>query len=81
MTSLEGVCEEWEACATLRERMRVHSKLVVPEPLYDQVVVSVKVADLNYDALKPLACRLKQEDGTVGQHSLSAILKQTLEGH
>ena len=52
-----------------------------PEPLYDQVVVSVKVADLNYDALKPLACRLKQEDGTVGQHSLSAILKQTLEGH
>lgn len=63
----------------MRERMRAVSKIVVPEALHDKVTVTVKVADVNYEALKPLACRLRQPDGMVGQHSLSAILKQTLE--
>ena len=73
---LEGVSEEWEQSLEVRDRVRAHRSLFVPVPTSETVEISVACGEENYHVLKPLAKRLQQPDGTVGQLYIPDIKKQ-----
>ena len=73
---LAGVSEEWEQSLEVRERVRYTKCLFVPCPTSEAVEINVACGSENYHVLKPLARRLQQPDGTVGQLYIPDIKKQ-----
>ena len=75
--SLEGVAEEWEASQELRDFVRVKGCLFAPAARSDDIQITVECGARNYHTLKPLAKRLKEENGSVGQIHIPSIKKET----
>ena len=78
MPSLSGVAEEWEDSVDVRESLRMHKSIFRPAPFQEIALANVTCAEVNFQALKPLAQRLKDSDGRVGQLRVPDLHKQTL---
>ena len=78
--SVEGLAEEWDACPVVREHMRVKRTLFAPEPRKDTPYCNVACGELNFEVLKPIAMRLRLEDGSIGQMKVPDLMKQTFVG-
>ena len=78
---LDGVHLEWEKSEVLRERMRELSRVLVPEHLHEVIRVNVQCAEVNFEALKPLASKLRDGEGPLVMFTLPDIQKETLELH
>lgn len=78
MASLDGLVCDWDACDVLRERMRVHKTLFLPEPRMSETRATVSCADRNVEVLKPLVQRLTDPTtGQVGMLTVPDLEKQT----
>ena len=75
--SVEGLAEEWDACPAVREYMRVKRTLFAPELRKDSPYCNVACGERNFEVLKPLAMRLRLEDGSIGQMKVPDLMKQT----
>lgn len=78
--SLEGLAEEWDACSIVREHMRVKLTLFAPELRKDSPYCNVACGERNFEVLKPLAMRLRLEDGSVGQMRVPDLMTQSFVG-
>ena len=78
--SVEGLAEEWDACPVVREHMRVKRTLFAPEPRKDTPYCNVACGERNFEVLKPIAMRLRLEDGSIGQMKVPDLMKQTFVG-
>ena len=78
MPPLDGVAEQWEDSGDVREALRTNKSIFRPAPFQEAPLANVTCAEVNYQALKPLAQRLKDSDGRVGQLRVPDIHKQTL---
>lgn len=78
MPSLSGVAAEWEACETIRNRLRKHKRILDKDAWADDIKVDVKGGEMNYEVLRPLVKRLLDKKEMVGMHTLPAILAQSL---
>ena len=76
MASLNGVVDEWDGSDVVRQRMRDSQLLLIPLTHFKDVKVNVEVAELNFEALKPLMRRLQDPPGVVGMHSIPALMHQ-----
>lgn len=76
MASLDGVVAEWDNDPVVRQRIRENRKLFVPAPFMEKPQAKVECGEHNYEVLKPLAKRLKSDDGTVGMHTVPHIQHQ-----
>ena len=75
---LKGVAVEWESSTEVRDQLRAKKKLFSCDPTSEEVKVSVKCGEWNFAVLKPLAKRLIDSDGNVGQLKIPDILRETL---
>lgn len=79
MASLDGVVSDWDGSQVIRARMRETQILLQPLPLMDEVKITVACGEHNYDALAPLAKRLRDPDtGNVEMFSVPHIMHQLL---
>ena len=79
MPEVRMVSREWENDETIRKRLRGNDRrLLFKDPWEDKVKVNVDCAEKNFEVIKPLAKRLKAEDGSVGMHSVPRIEEQPL---
>lgn len=75
MPSLNGVSDEWEADANVRENMRRFNTILQWHD-FESKKVNLKNAGLNFHSLKPLVQRLLDSKGDVGMHRLPEIMSQ-----
>ncbi|CAK9075924.1 unnamed protein product [Durusdinium trenchii] len=73
---LQGLMEEWDQSPAVREHMRTKGKLFAPQPDCDEVAVNVGCGEVNYEALAPLAKRLRLADGSVGQVRVPDVVRE-----
>ena len=76
MASLDGVVDEWDNSELVRQRLRDHHRLLVPVPLKEKVQINVECGEHNFEALKPLVRRLRDESGSVGMHLVPELQRQ-----
>ena len=75
---LQGLMEEGDQSPAVREHMRTKGKLFAPQPDCDEVAVNVGCGEVNYEALAPLAKRLRLADGSVGQVRVPDVVREPL---
>ena len=75
--SLDGVGAEWEASEYVREYVRIKGSLFAPAARSNDVEITVSCGERNLHVLEPLAKRLLDKDGNVGQLRIPAIKTQT----
>ena len=76
MASLDGVVEEWDDSEVVRQRLRDHHMLIVPAPFKEKVQVNVECGEHNFETLKPLVRRLRDESGSVGMHLVPNLMRE-----
>ena len=75
--SLDGVGAEWEASEHVRHFVRIKGSLFAPASRSNDVEITVSCGEKNFHVLEPLAKRLRDKDGNVGQLRIPAIKAQT----
>ena len=75
--SLDGVGAEWEASECVRDFVRIKGSLFAPANRSNDVEITVSCGEKNFHVLAPLAKRLLDKDGNVGQLRIPAIKAQT----
>ena len=78
MASIDGLVDEWDSCASLREQLRQKHALFLPLEGDQSVVATVACAEVNFEALKPLAARLQHPPGTVGMFTIPDLTRANL---
>lgn len=81
MPSLDLVAHEWEKDAEVRDHLRKAKKLLKKEAWEETVEVDIPHAAMNYNVLKPLVKRLRDDSGEVGMHGIQPIITQKLFGY
>lgn len=76
MASIHGLVDDWDACRSIRERLRAHGCLFLPAPREAEPSATVARGEKNYDVLKPLAERLQTPDGQVGMFAVPDLQRQ-----
>lgn len=74
--NLDGVWSVWEQTREIRDFVRVKRCLFAAAPRTMEVKCNVPCGERNALVLKPLAKRLRLEDGSVGQISVPEVQKQ-----
>ena len=78
MPSLLHVGREWERSEEMREQVRQRRQLLLWDDPSTRKI-NIANAALNFISLKPLAQRLRGENGDVGMHSVPDIKRQFLD--
>ena len=77
MPCLKDVSREWEQDSDLREHMR-RSRTILQWDDPEDKKVNIRNADLNFQVLRPLVKRLRDDSGEVGMHALPGLMSQPL---
>ena len=73
---LDGLASEWEGTVEVRERIRAKKALFEAAPRELEAKCTLACAESNFHLLAPLAKRLRQPDGKLGQLRIPEIKKE-----